>query len=195
MVNPNTTYQVLHNVVQVAKNKHVPSKLVKFDKYKHKKTKWITSGIIKSIQYKDNLNKILKMTYHGSTQFATYKLNLDTYNNILKRSIHLAKQNYYLTIFTKFKDDIRGTWKAINEILSKTKRKKHFPLYFKDGDNILTNKDLISNKFNSFFTNIGPTLSNQINIPQNKTFKSFLTEKHNINFSFQSIDEETVCHD
>ncbi len=40
MVDPNTTYQVLHNVIQVAKNNHMTCKLVKFDKYKHKKTKW-----------------------------------------------------------------------------------------------------------------------------------------------------------
>ncbi len=83
MVNPNTTYQVLHNVIQVAKNKHMPCKLVKFDKYKHKKNKWIISRIIKSIQYRDNLYKKLKMTHHGSTQYAIYKVNLDTYNNIL----------------------------------------------------------------------------------------------------------------
>ncbi len=110
----------------------------------------------------------------------------------LKSSIHLARQNYYLTIFTKFKDGIRGTWKAINEILNKSKRKKHFTQYYKDGDNLFTNKQLISNKVNSFFTNIGPTLSSQIKVPQNKTFKSYLTQIYNINFSFQSIDEETV---
>ncbi len=71
-VDPNTTYQVLHNVIQIAKNKHMPCKLVKYDKYKHKKTKWITSGIIKSIQYRNNLYKQLKMTHHGSTQFAMH---------------------------------------------------------------------------------------------------------------------------
>ncbi len=101
------------------------------------------------------------MTHHSSTQFAIYKVNLDTYN-ILKRSIRLAKHNYHLTIFTKFKNDIGGTWKAINEILNKTKRKKHFPQYFKDGDNLLTSKQLISNKLYSLFTNIGRTLSSQI---------------------------------
>ncbi len=90
----------------------------------------------------------------------------------------MAKLNYYSTIFTKFKDDITGTWKAINEILNKTKRKKHFPQYFKDGDNLLTNKQLISDKFNSFFTNIRLTLSSQIKVPQNKTFRSFLLQKN-----------------
>ncbi len=81
-VDPNTTYQILHYVIQVAKNKHMPFKLVTFDTYKHKKPKWITSGIMKLIQYRDNLHKKLKMTHHGSTQFAIYKVDLDTYNNI-----------------------------------------------------------------------------------------------------------------
>ncbi len=34
---PNNTYNVLHNVIQDAKNKHMPSKFVKYNKYKHKK--------------------------------------------------------------------------------------------------------------------------------------------------------------
>ncbi len=39
---------------------------------------------------------------------------------------------------------ILEAWKAINEILNQTKRKKHFPQYFKDSNNLLTNKQLIS---------------------------------------------------
>ncbi len=147
------------------------------DKYKHKRSKWITSGIIKSIQNRDNLYKKLETTNPNSIQFAKYKTNLDTYNNILKKSIRLAIRNYYQTIFSIFKDDIRGTWKIINEILSRTKRKKSFPLFFKDGDNIVTNKELIANKFNSFLTNIGTTLSQQIKSHKNKSFKSYLTKK------------------
>ncbi len=131
--NPNNSYNILHQVIQNAKTKHtsMPTKFVKYNKYKHKRSKWITSGIIKSIQYKDNLYKKLKTTNSNSIQFAIHKTNLDTYNNILKRSIRLAKRNYYQTIFSKFKDGIRGTWKIFNEILSRTKRKKSFPLFLK----------------------------------------------------------------
>ena len=32
-------------------------KSVKFNKYTHSKSKWITKGILKSIKYKDNLYK------------------------------------------------------------------------------------------------------------------------------------------
>ncbi len=40
----------------------MPSKTIKFNKRKHKKSKWITFGIIKSISYGDDMYKKLKMT-------------------------------------------------------------------------------------------------------------------------------------
>ncbi len=42
-LNPNITYNILHQVIQNAKNKHVPCKFVKYKKYKHKKSNWIKS--------------------------------------------------------------------------------------------------------------------------------------------------------
>ena len=38
----NANYDILHNAIKQAKNKHMPCKLIKFNKYKHKKSKWIT---------------------------------------------------------------------------------------------------------------------------------------------------------
>ena len=189
---PNNTYNVLHDVIQDAKNKHMPTKLVKYNKYKHKKSKWVTFGIINSIQYRDNLYKKLKMSDPLSAEFATLKINLNTYNNILKNSMRLAKKIYYQQIFVKFKNDIRATWKTINEILSRTKRKRSFPSFFKDGDNFITDKVNIANKFNLFFTNIGTHLSNKINLPTNKSFNDYLKNKYNLKFTFYNIKEENV---
>ncbi len=36
-------------------------------------------------------------------------------------------------MFAKFKNDIRATWKTINEIPNRIKRTKSFPCFFKDG--------------------------------------------------------------
>ncbi len=95
MQNPNNTYNILHTVIQDAKNKYMPSKLVKYNKYKHKKFKWVTFGIIRSIQYRYDLYKKLKMADPISNEFATIKINLNTYNKILKTLIRLAKKYYY----------------------------------------------------------------------------------------------------
>ncbi len=47
--------------------------------HKHIQSKWVMFGIIKSIQYRDNLCKKLKMSDHLSDEFATLKINLNSY--------------------------------------------------------------------------------------------------------------------
>ncbi len=69
------------------------------------------------------------MTASNSPEFDIQKINLKTYNNILKKSIRLAKKIYYQTLFQKFKDDVKGTWKTISGILNKTKRKRNCPCF------------------------------------------------------------------
>ena len=39
------------------KNKHLPTKGVRLNKNKHKKSKWMTNGILKSIKKKINYTK------------------------------------------------------------------------------------------------------------------------------------------
>ena len=46
---PTPNYNILEDVVRKCKDKHMPIKLVKYRKHKHKKNSWITYGIIKSI--------------------------------------------------------------------------------------------------------------------------------------------------
>ena len=43
---PNVNYNTMHDILTESTNKHFP---IKFNKRKHKRTKWITSGIIKLI--------------------------------------------------------------------------------------------------------------------------------------------------
>ncbi len=79
------------------------------------------------------------------------------------------------------------------EILNKTKRTKNFSTLFKDNENIIHDKNVITNKFNTFFANIGLRLSDKINMPQNKTYHHYLTHNHIKNtFNFQNINKENT---
>ena len=84
--NPNTTYDKLLSFVGYARSKHTPSRIVKFHRHKHKKQEWITKGILKSIRYRDNLYKQIKITDRNSISYNIHKTNLSTYNRILKAS-------------------------------------------------------------------------------------------------------------
>ena len=111
----NLNYGIIHDEIVRAKNKHMPCKLVKFNKYKHKKSTWITQGLLKSIRYRDKLYKQLRLSNPSSPHYNTLSINLKTYNLILKKSIMSAKQMYYESCFNRYGNDIRGTWKTINE--------------------------------------------------------------------------------
>ena len=58
--NPSKNYDTFIKLLQDAKDKHLLVRKIKFNKYKHKKNKWITRGILKSIKTKNKLYKVLR---------------------------------------------------------------------------------------------------------------------------------------
>ena len=98
----------------------MPDKIVKFKKHKHKKTTWNTTGIIKSIKYRDNLYLRLKLTYPNTATYLDIKTNLRTYNSILKKSIREAKRIHFSRIFIQCENNVKETWNTINKIIRKT---------------------------------------------------------------------------
>ena len=91
--------------------------MVKFNKKKHKKTLWITVGILKSINRRNKLYKSLKKTQLNSISYATKKSNFNQYRNRLGKTIALAKRMYYKTIFEQYKQDMKKTWAILSDIL------------------------------------------------------------------------------
>ena len=68
------------------------------------------------------------------------------------------------TIFDKYKNNIKGTWSTIKSLLNRVRVKSEFPEYFMIENKLVSDKSTISNKFNEFYTNIGPNLAKEINI-------------------------------
>ena len=91
----------------------MPSKRVKYNKHEHKKSHWITGGIIISITFRNKMYSNMKHTPTNTEAHANIKTNLKTYNTILRHSIEQAKTIYYQQKLTKYTNDIRNTWKVI----------------------------------------------------------------------------------
>ena len=84
MGDPNDNYNIVETIIQDKINTHFPTRTVKFNYNKHKKNKWVTNGIIKSIKFRNCMYKKLKATNPDSDEFEALKINLRTYNKILK---------------------------------------------------------------------------------------------------------------
>ena len=73
------------------------------------------------------------------------------------------------------------------------KKKSKFPRVFsKIGNTLVTDTTSSANKFNFFFTNIGPKLTKEICVPSRNNFKNYLLNQNDNNFTFQLIGEDFV---
>ena len=62
---PEENYGILLKLLFPAKDNHLPTKIVKFNRKKHKRAKWMTNGILKSINTKDKFYKKSCENGHG----------------------------------------------------------------------------------------------------------------------------------
>ena len=107
--NPNNTYHTIESEILKQKELFLPSKKVRFNKYKHKKNNWITSGIIKSIHFRDKLYHKLKSSCKFDINYVTCKANYDRYSKLLNKLIKEAKSTYYSNEFKKYSNNIKKT--------------------------------------------------------------------------------------
>jgi len=190
---PNEQYIVLDNIIRTAKEKHLPVKIVKFNRHKHKKEKWVTQGILNSIKFRDKLYLQLRKTDQESPLHETLKINLANYNKILKKNIRQAKALYFNEQFQKFKKDMKSTWKTINDILNRSSSNiQCFPQQFNIAGIMTSDPITIANGFNEFFNKIGPNLASTIDPPENIDFTQYLDEPSPLSFKFENVTESQV---
>ena len=89
-------------LLQDAKDKHLPVQKIKFNKYQHKKNKWITRGVLKSIKTRNKLYKVLQQTDTEDVEsFESIKIRFNRFHIILRQSIKEANQdesNHYILL-------------------------------------------------------------------------------------------------
>jgi len=128
----------------------------------------------------------------SSAQFMNQQTNFKTYNAILKKSIRLAKKQYYDNFFYNHKNDMKKTWGMINTILNRTKTKSHFPDHFLVNGQQISDKQDVSNAFNDYFTKIGLQLANSVHSPEGISFKNFLENPISDQFQFKLVNNNDI---
>ena len=191
---PNVNYNILLDVLTNLKNKYSYETKVRFNKYKHKLNEWITPGILSSIHIRDKLYKKVRNFNTNHHSYLEYKGYLQRYNKILKKVIVNAKIFYYQRIFENCKQDIKKTWDNIKTLINDSFQSNHiYPKFIiTNANKCITNKLEIANRFNEFFTNIGPSYASKIDTDGKPPFESFLQHKPLCEFTFQNVNIETV---
>ncbi len=116
----------------------------------------LTQGLINSIRKKNKLYKKY-LRCKSATSNSTYK----KYKNKLSKILIKAERAYYANKFNSCRGNCKETWKALNQILNKSKTQT-FPDSIQIGDSTVTDNNKIAEEFNTYFTNIGSQLAGKI---------------------------------
>jgi hypothetical protein len=171
---------------------HLPTKRVRYDKHKHKKTKWVTGGIISSIKTRDHLYAELKNCDLTENELRRKKELLREYNRLLKLAIRNAKKLYYKSCFDRYKGDIKKTWQTINNLISSKMQHNEKNETFIVNNVEISDEIEIANQFNSFFVNVGKNLARNIHCQTQRTFHDYLGNQVDSLFNFENVTELMV---
>ena len=124
------------------------------------------------------------MCFSENGEYNRLKHNLKIYNNYLNQCIRSAKKEFYRNEFSKYKNDIQKTWDTLKKIINKKTFKSDFPSCFVQEGVKITGSKIIADKFNEYFTEIGPKLARSIDAANKIPFNSYLTTPCAASFNF-----------
>ena len=108
---------------------------------------WISRGLLVSIKKKNGFyKKLIKNTT------PTRELQYKAYKNKLNHLIRIAKHSYYENKFDQAKDNLKETWRLINEVINKNKKIHSLLSSLKSGDRIISDPLEIAKDFANTWT-------------------------------------------
>ena len=152
----NKSYDAFTSQVSEVYNDCFPIE-TKFVKEKNVLNKWMTSGLLKSSRKKQKLYK--KFLNHKTIENENkYKRYAKEFNKLKEK----AKINFYSNKILANESNVKKLWSTMKDIISKNKLRRDYPRSININGKIITDKKTISEEFNAFFTNVGPTLASKI---------------------------------
>ena len=183
---PNKSYESFLSIILELYNKHCPLRKTPNKLIKRQEKPWITKGIENACKKKNMLYKIFlkQRTEEAEARYKTYK-------NKLINIIRLNKKSHYHRQLEHHKGNIKATWNTLNNIIKKGACKGDLPTYFKKDDTVINTTKEISNEFNNFFVNVGPSLANQIIEPK-EGWKDTPVKQNTQSIFIKNVDENEI---
>ena len=122
------------------------------------KQAWLTPGLVKSSRKCQILYRKTVGKDRDSTGFNKYLKYRNTLNGIKRKT----KETYFKTLLNDYRNDIRKTWRVMNSIIGRSHNKSSIPDTFMVNGDKITDPNIITNEFCSFFSNIGKKCAESI---------------------------------
>ena len=164
---PNISLNKLIITFESILDRHAPMKKSKIKDKNCPKKPWMTNGIMKSINIKNNLHHKFCKLKDPIKKAETYE-RFKAYKKIVTNLTRKSKESYYKTFFKENKNDTMKLWNGIKEVISFNNKKMEQPKIILKNKKILTNKKEVADTFNDYFTSIASEIDQSIVEPKTK---------------------------
>ena len=179
---PNFSFNKFHNTITYYLDEFAPYKKITKKDYKLKFKPWISNEILNLIHERDKLFKlyvnevdpVLKVLAHSN-----YKKNRNQATQLKRES----KSSYFTKFFEDNFNKTSEIWKGIRTLVNIKSNNNSIINLLDENNNIINDQKIIANKFNNYFTSIGPNIEKKIpNV--NGNYSDYLNNINTIGKSF-----------
>ena len=150
---------------------------------------WLTSDFHKLRKSRDKLKKAA-IKSKSNYIMASYRHLRNKVNSLNKR----LKKDYYSSKIQENVGNLKQTWKIVHEIVNKTSKTTKIDSITVN-DNVITNKKIIPNIMNTYFSRVGENLKAKIPHEPNPLTTGIYSINNNLKlFNFLEITEEDVVN-
>ena len=168
MKNADQMYTFFHTGLNLLFDMHAPITSLSKQQRRRQKNPWITQNILNKTKIKSSLyGRFMKdkdPLVHREYQLLVHEI---------KKETRKQKFLYLKNKFIQSKNDIKKFWKNINSFLGREKH-NHFPNSMTCQNKVFTGPHQISERFNSYFSEVAPNLIKKI--PKNHKIKTYLNK-------------------
>ena len=176
-------YSKFHEAISLKYNACFPYRKISKKYYKNKP--WLSTALKESIKIKNKL--YVKSKRSGNSEKVSY---YKKYRNKLNQLIRSAERKHFHDVLLEHKSNLKKSWQVIKTVINK---RKYTPVNTKFKVNGATTNDgnVIANKFNSFFVNVGTVLAKSIS-PTDKNPVDYIQQDMISNLYFDPVTEQEI---
>lgn len=157
----------------------------KISRSKFNDKSWITPSLKKSVATK---NKLYRKWLGNKTPFNEMKFK--NYRNVLNKAIKKAKEIHYKGIIENDKTNSQ-LWNQVKNVRNDNKTSDDIKFILDNNNVMQTDKNLIANTLNSYFSSIGEKMGNQIN-PDYNGFQKSMPPPLNKSIFLTKVNEDQI---
>lgn len=165
-------------------NKCFPYRKTK-KKYFNRKP-WLTSEMKHVITVKNKLFRDLHKGVGNDEKTCYYK----RFRNRLNHTLKAAERKYYKDLLCEYKSNLKKSWQILKSIINKRKSRTITKVFKCNGTEINDGQE-ISEKFNNFFVNVGPSLAQGIPLSSNDPTDYMRNKVHDL-FTLSEVTDNEV---